>query len=210
MSGYDHLSHGFESEDMPARTVASRPQSVGLNTQSPRPVSAPSPEHGMAPAPVPGTPVAAAPAPAAPATAQAKRPRVALMGEFSAGKSTLSNLLIGKSALPVNVTATQLPPVWLSYGDDTPYRVDLNGEEFDIDLERLTAFDLLGENSAEGHHAQAPKLDLIRHVQPMRLRGSLPATATISRASGPIWRDRSCSTVTMAFGSSGTMPVHTR
>ena len=38
-----------------------------------------------------------------------RRPRVALMGEFSAGKSTLSNLLIGKSALPVNVTATQLP-----------------------------------------------------------------------------------------------------
>ena len=43
-----------------------------------------------------------------------KRPRVALMGEFSAGKSTLSNLLIGRAALPVNVTATQLPPVWMS------------------------------------------------------------------------------------------------
>ena len=43
-----------------------------------------------------------------------KRPLVALMGEFSAGKSTLSNLLIGKQALPVNVTATQLPPVWMS------------------------------------------------------------------------------------------------
>lgn len=67
------------------------------------------------------------------ATAATKRPRVALMGEFSAGKSTLSNLLIGKSALPVNVTATQLPPVWMSFGDEDPYRVDVNGEEFDID-----------------------------------------------------------------------------
>ena len=49
------------------------------------------------------------------------RPCVALMGEFSAGKSTLSNLLIGTEALPVNVTATQLPPVWLSRGTDAPY-----------------------------------------------------------------------------------------
>ena len=62
-----------------------------------------------------------------------RKPRVCLMGEFSAGKSTLSNLLIGASALPVNITATQLPPVWISHGSDTPYRVDLDGEEFDID-----------------------------------------------------------------------------
>lgn len=60
-------------------------------------------------------------------------PRVALMGEFSAGKSTLSNLLLGKSALPVNVTATQLPPVWMSYGDAAPYAVTPEGEEFDVD-----------------------------------------------------------------------------
>ena len=46
-----------------------------------------------------------------------RRPRVCLMGEFSAGKSTLSNLLLGAEALPVNVTATQLPPVWISEGD---------------------------------------------------------------------------------------------
>ena len=62
-----------------------------------------------------------------------RHPRVALMGEFSAGKSTLSNLLIGKPALPVNVTATQLPPVWISYGDDVPYRIGLDGVEEDVD-----------------------------------------------------------------------------
>jgi hypothetical protein len=65
------------------------------------------------------------------------RPVIALMGEFSAGKSTLSNLLIGTKALPVNVTATQLPPVWISYGDDAPYRVALDGDEYDIDLGKL-------------------------------------------------------------------------
>lgn len=67
-----------------------------------------------------------------------RKPRVCLMGEFSAGKSTLSNLLIGASALPVNVTATQLPPVWISKGSDTPYRVGLDGDEIDIDLNRLS------------------------------------------------------------------------
>ena len=64
-------------------------------------------------------------------------PKLCLMGEFSAGKSTLSNLLLGEAALPVNVTATQLPPVWMSKGDATPYRVDLAGDEYDLDLESL-------------------------------------------------------------------------
>ena len=66
-----------------------------------------------------------------------KKPVLCLMGEFSAGKSTLTNLLIKTSALPVNVTATQLPPVWISKGDETPYRVALDGQEFDINLENL-------------------------------------------------------------------------
>ncbi len=66
-----------------------------------------------------------------------KKPVLCLMGEFSAGKSTLTNLLIKTSALPVNVTATQLPPVWISKGDEVPYRVAHDGQEFDIDLENL-------------------------------------------------------------------------
>ncbi|MEM8804131.1 MAG: hypothetical protein AAGF55_16515, partial [Pseudomonadota bacterium] len=48
-------------------------------------------------------------------------------------KSTLSNLLIGKAALPVNVTATQLPPVWMSYGDQKPYCVDQEEHEHEVD-----------------------------------------------------------------------------
>ena len=68
-----------------------------------------------------------------------QRPRVCLMGEFSAGKSTLSNLLLGAEALPVNVTATQLPPVWMSEGDELPYRVDLDDQEHEVDLTDLEA-----------------------------------------------------------------------
>ena len=121
MSGYDHLASRIEpdpagGEDAPeARPL--RVNSTGLRVPaSEQPQSRPAPAEAARPS----------------------RPRVALMGEFSAGKSTLSNLLIGASSLPVNVTATQLPPVWLSYGEDTPYRVDLDGEEYDIALDRLT------------------------------------------------------------------------
>ncbi len=67
----------------------------------------------------------------------ATKPCIALMGEFSAGKSTLSNLLIGAQALPVQVTATQLPPVWIAHGDQEPYRVDHNGDVHPVDLNRI-------------------------------------------------------------------------
>jgi hypothetical protein len=73
--------------------------------------------------------------------APGRKPRIALMGEFSAGKSTLSNLLIGAAPLPMKVTATQLPPVWISWGDDTPYREDIHGETHPVDIARLSEID---------------------------------------------------------------------
>ena len=83
-----------------------------------------------------------------------RKPRIALMGEFSAGKSTLANLLIGAQHLPVQVTATQLPPVWISQGNTPPYRVDLEGKSIPVSLARLedvpileTAFIRMFENS---------------------------------------------------------------
>ncbi|MEM8631007.1 MAG: dynamin family protein [Pseudomonadota bacterium] len=76
------------------------------------------------------------------ATGTGRRPRLALMGEFSAGKSTLSNLLIGASPLPVKVTATQLPPVWISHGDGQPHRIDLEGVAQPVDLQHLEAVDI--------------------------------------------------------------------
>ncbi len=70
-----------------------------------------------------------------------RKPRIALMGEFSAGKSTLSNLLIGSDPLPTRVTATQLPPVWISWGDGQAYREDLDGSTHAIDIERIGDID---------------------------------------------------------------------
>ena len=66
-----------------------------------------------------------------------RKPRIALMGEFSAGKSTLSNLLLGARPLPEKVTATRLAPVWMSYGTATPFRVDLEGEMTPVSLGAL-------------------------------------------------------------------------
>lgn len=66
-----------------------------------------------------------------------RKPRIALMGEFSAGKSTLSNLLLGARPLPEKVTATRLSPVWMSYGTDAPYRVDVDGTTEPVSLEQL-------------------------------------------------------------------------
>jgi len=71
---------------------------------------------------------------------ETRKPRIAFMGEFSAGKSTLSNLLIGAPALPVKVTATQLPPVWISYGERAAFREDLEGERQPIELDEIGAF----------------------------------------------------------------------
>ena len=66
-----------------------------------------------------------------------RKPRIALMGEFSAGKSTLSNLLLDARALPEKVTATRLAPVWISHGDAPAYRETVDGEKFPVSLDSL-------------------------------------------------------------------------
>ena len=66
-----------------------------------------------------------------------RKPRIALMGEFSAGKSTLSNLLMGQRPLPEKVTATRLSPVWISFGARAPYRVDVDGTTETVEIEQL-------------------------------------------------------------------------
>lgn len=66
-----------------------------------------------------------------------RKPRIAIMGEFSAGKSTLSNLLLGERALPEKVTATRLPPIWMVHGSAAPYRVDADGNTHPVVRERL-------------------------------------------------------------------------
>jgi hypothetical protein len=66
-----------------------------------------------------------------------RKPRIAIMGEFSSGKSTLCNVLMGARPLLEKVTATQLPPVWLSYGPDDAYTRGLDGHAYDLDLAEL-------------------------------------------------------------------------
>ncbi len=72
-----------------------------------------------------------------PTTGGPRKPRIALMGEFSAGKSTLSNLLMGSRPLPEKVTATRLSPVWMSQGNDTPYRIGTDGTTEPISIDQL-------------------------------------------------------------------------
>jgi len=62
------------------------------------------------------------------------KPRIALMGEFSSGKSTLLNLLMGEALLPTKVTATELPPVWFSYGQPRAWWVGKDGREHPLDF----------------------------------------------------------------------------
>lgn len=71
-----------------------------------------------------------------------RKPRIALMGEFSSGKSTLSNLLLGARPLPEKVTATRLSPVWMAQGTEDGYRIDVDGTEEPIDLGNLEAIDV--------------------------------------------------------------------
>lgn len=80
--------------------------------------------------------------PAGDTPATSRKPRLALMGEFSAGKSTLSNLLLGADPLPVKVTATRLPPIWISYGDEPACREDMHGNQTPIDIHALETIQL--------------------------------------------------------------------
>ncbi len=71
-----------------------------------------------------------------------RKPRVALMGEFSSGKSTLSNMLLDGGPFPVRVTATRLPPVWTSHGESGAVVVGDDSSEKTIDVKDITSVSL--------------------------------------------------------------------
>ncbi|WP_299722473.1 dynamin family protein [uncultured Tateyamaria sp.] len=66
-----------------------------------------------------------------------RTPRIAIMGEFSAGKSTLCNLLMNMRALPEKVTATRLAPVWMTKGPGEHMRVTTDGTEEPVTIGKL-------------------------------------------------------------------------
>ncbi|SEL75305.1 hypothetical protein SAMN05444413_11555 [Roseivivax marinus] len=95
------------------------------------------------------------------ATRSARRPRLLIAGEFSAGKTRLINGLLGGAVLPSNVTATHLPPVWLVGGGSARMAVDLSGEARAI--EALDGIDVAATHHCVlSHHADClARLDLI-------------------------------------------------
>ncbi len=129
------------------------------------------------------------------------KPCIALMGEFSAGKSTLANLLIGSDPVPVQVVATRLPPVWISFGDDPPYRVDLEGRHHAVDLMALADAPLEETAYIKLHYRE----DLLQHCDLMDMPGiSDPNMASevwermLAYVHGVIW----CSHATQAWRKS--------
>ncbi len=96
-----------------------------------------------------------------------RKPRIAIMGEFSSGKSTLCNVLMGARPLLEKVTATQLPPVWLSYGDDDAYTMGLDGVAYDLDLRDLEQVSLETTEHVRIHM----KSDILRYCDLIDMPG---------------------------------------
>jgi GTPase SAR1 family protein len=67
-----------------------------------------------------------------------QKPTLALMGEFSAGKSTLLNLILGKDFLKTCVTATNLPAIWLTHAaEPAAQSLTFDGELRSLDMGQL-------------------------------------------------------------------------
>lgn len=66
-----------------------------------------------------------------------RKPVFATMGENGVGKSVLVDLLTGLGAVPEQFLTQSLPPIWLKYGDEAPYRIDHDGQRHEVDLNAL-------------------------------------------------------------------------
>lgn len=73
-----------------------------------------------------------------------RKPTIAILGEFSSGKSTLVNALLGHVLSPVRVTATQVPPIWYCAGEDDPVVVSKSGDATVIDPSQIAQVPVAG------------------------------------------------------------------
>jgi GTPase SAR1 family protein len=138
---------------------------------------------------------------ATPDAAAVRKPRIALMGEFSAGKSTLANILMRESLSPVQVTATQLPPLWYTWGEGAPIRIGVDGSE--TPLEHA---DLRGHSVADTRAVRVHVLaDILEACDIIDMPGSSDPNMTVDiwedmlpMADGVIW----CTPATQAWRQS--------
>lgn len=97
-----------------------------------------------------------------------KRPTLVLLGEFSAGKSTLANVLLRTTQSTVRVTATQAPPIWYVFGTGMPVHISADGTETELESTYLADFPL--------HNTLAVRVpvqaDILREVTILDMPGS--------------------------------------
>ncbi|KEO56399.1 dynamin family protein [Thioclava pacifica] len=94
--------------------------------------------------------------------APARKLRVLVAGEFSAGKTRLINGLLGEAVLPSNVTATALPPIWLVSGAEHSLR-GVDHEDVPHPIESLDKVELAKTRYCVISHP-APILDTIEII----------------------------------------------
>lgn len=91
--------------------------------------------------------------------ARTRKPRLVLMGEFSAGKSTLTNILLDSQPLPMKVTATRLPPVQITHGRPAAFAVAHDSSRTEVGLDDLETVSL-DETALIEVHMEAEVLEL--------------------------------------------------
>lgn len=68
-----------------------------------------------------------------------RRPTLAMMGEFSAGKSALLNCLLDRPLLPTRATATDMPAIWISHGaTEKVSALGFDGHLVNLSMSQLT------------------------------------------------------------------------
>ena len=129
------------------------------------------------------------------------RPRIALLGEFSAGKSTLVNVLMKGAHSPVRVTATQLPPIWYCHGSGPSIQIARDGTESELPGGDLSAAPL---DDTRAIRVQV-EADILQHCDLLDMPGSSDPNMTpdiwdalLPQAQGVIW----CTPATQAWRQS--------